>query len=83
MAKTDYKSIEEYHQNFSGDILQRLETVRSIAIEIAPDAEEIISYQIPAFKLGSKKYLIYYCAFPKHLSISGVLSEELLTHFKK
>ncbi len=82
MAKTDYKSNEEYHQNFSGDILLRLETVRSIAKEIAPEAEEIISYQIPALKLGAKKYLIYYCVFPKHLSISGVWSEALLEHFK-
>jgi uncharacterized protein YdhG (YjbR/CyaY superfamily) len=36
--------------------------------ENAPDAEELISYQIPAFKYHGM--LIYYSAYQKHVSVS-------------
>lgn len=83
MGKTDYQSIDDYHRAFSGDTLTRLDAIRNVVREVAPEAEEVISYQIPAFKLGSKFYLIYYCAFPKHLSLSGVWSEALLKEFEE
>ncbi|WP_126974138.1 iron chaperone [Gynurincola endophyticus] len=82
MAKTDYQSIDQYHEAFSGDISQRLQTVRELVHRIAPEAEEVISYQIPAFKIG-KKFLIYYCAFEKHLSVSNPWSDALLKAFEK
>ncbi len=52
MAKTDYQNIDEYHSAFPGEMQQRLQQVRSIIKKIAPEAEEVISYQIPAFKIG-------------------------------
>ncbi len=81
MAKTDYKSIDEYHNAFSGEALERMRQIRAVIREVAPAAEEVISYQIPAFKTG-KKFLIYYCAFPKHLTLSSPWSEALLRHFE-
>lgn len=81
MAKTDYKSIDEYHGAFDGDALERMKAIRELVHEVAPEVQEVISYQIPAFKLGDKFYLIYYCAFPKHLSISSPWTEEMLQEF--
>lgn len=83
MAKTDFKSIDEYHKTFTGDTLKRLQTIRELAHKVAPDALEVISYQIPAFKIGDKFHLIYYCAFPKHITISSPWSEIFLKEFEK
>ncbi len=81
MAKTDFKNINEYHSTFSGEPLKRMELIRELIHQIVPDAEEVISYQIPAFKLGGK-FLIYYAAFPKHISLSHPWSELLLKEFE-
>lgn len=81
MAKTDYKSINEYHQAFPEEISDRMQTIRELTHKVAREAEEVISYQIPAFKIG-KKFLIYYGAFEKHLTISHPWSEALLKKFE-
>ncbi|MFC7522914.1 iron chaperone [Parapedobacter sp. GCM10030251] len=80
MAKTNYQSIDQYHQAFSGESLARMQIIRKIIHEVVPDAEESISYQIPCFKY--KGYLIYYCAFPKHISLSHPYSDAFWEHFK-
>lgn len=80
MAKTDYQTIDQYHQAFSDESLARMQTIRKIIHEVVPDATESISYQIPCFKY--KGYLIYYCAFPKHISLSHPYSEAFWEHFK-
>jgi uncharacterized protein YdhG (YjbR/CyaY superfamily) len=81
MAKTDFKSIDEYHNNFSGETLARMQTIRQLVHQVAPVAKEVISYQIPAFKIGDKFYLIYYAAFAKHLTLASPWSEALLREF--
>lgn len=82
MAKTNYTTIDEYHSAFTGEGLKRLEQIRAIVKEIEPNAEEVISYQIPAFKTG-KQFLVYYCGFQNHTSLSSVWSEALLKKFEK
>jgi uncharacterized protein YdhG (YjbR/CyaY superfamily) len=81
MAKTDYKSIDEYHKAFTGEALKRMKAIRELVHKVAPEVQEVISYQIPAFKIGEKFHLIYYCAFAKHLTISSVWSNALLKEF--
>ena len=56
MAKTDFKTIDEYHKEFPLEIQERMQKVRQIVHQIVPQAEETISYQIPCFKY--KGYLI-------------------------
>ncbi|PPL00783.1 iron chaperone [Parapedobacter indicus] len=80
MAKTNYQTIDEYHQAFSGESLARMQIIRKIIHEVVPDAAESISYQIPCFKYHG--YLIYYCAFPKHVSLSHPYSDAFWEHFK-
>src|SRR5690606_7054476 len=80
MAKTDYRSVDQYHDAFSGESLARMQTIRKIIHDVVPDVEEVISYQIPCFKY--KGYLIYYCAFPNHSSLSHPYSEAFWEHFK-
>lgn len=83
MAKTDYKTIDDYNKVFSGVALQRMQIIRKLVHEIVPEVDEVISYQIPLFKIGKKYHLVYYCAFEKHLSISSVWSKAFLKEFQK
>lgn len=80
MAKTDFKTIDEYHGTFPEEVQERLQQIRKIVREVAPEAEEVISYQIPAFKIG-KKFLIYYSAHARHISLSSPWNEALLQTF--
>ena len=79
MAKTNYQSIDEYHNAFSPEVALRLQQVRNIIHDIVPEVEETISYQIPCFKY--KGYLIYYAAFPNHITLSHPFSPAFLQHF--
>ncbi len=80
MAKTDYQNIDEYHSAFPEEAQKRMQQIREIIKETAPEVQEVISYQIPAFKIG-KKFLIYYAAFENHISISSPWSQALLKEF--
>jgi len=80
MAKTDFKTIDEYHSTFPAEIQERMQQIRKIVKEVAPDAEEVISYQIPAFKY--KGFLIYYSAYAKHISLASPWSQALLQEFE-
>ena len=82
MAKTNYQTIDEYHQAFSGDVVRRMESIRALVHKIAPVVKEVISYQIPAFILGDKYRLIYYCAFKNHLTLSSPWSQAMLQEFE-
>lgn len=80
MAKTDYKSIDQYHLAFPADVVKRMQQIRNIIHKVVPEVEETISYQIPCFKYNG--YLIYYSAYTGHISLSNPFSQKLLEHFK-
>jgi len=80
MAKTDFKTIDEYQNTFPAEAQERMQKIRKVIKEAVPEAEEVISYQIPAFKY--KGYLIYYSAYAKHISLSSPWSEALLKEFE-
>ena len=55
----------EYVANFSAEIQERLENMRNIIKNAAPEADEVISYAMPAFKL--KGVLVYFAAYKNHI----------------
>jgi uncharacterized protein YdhG (YjbR/CyaY superfamily) len=59
------KSIDDYIALFSPEVQAILKRIRSTIRRAAPEAEEIISYQIPAFTLNG--VLVYFAAFKKHI----------------
>lgn len=81
MAKTDYKTIDEYHQSQPAELRERMQSIREIIHKTVPGVEEVISYQIPCFKY--KGYLIYYSAYARHISLSYPFSQALLKTFEK
>jgi len=58
-------STQEYINTFPPEIQQLLEQVRETIRKASPGAEEVISYQMPAFKLNG--ILVWYAAFKKHI----------------
>ena len=59
------RNVDEYIDGFSPEVQSILEKIRATIRQTAPDAEEIISYQIPAFTL--KGNLVYFAAFKNHI----------------
>ena len=61
------RSVDEYIAAYSPDVQAILRRIRSTIRGIAPDAEETISYRMPAFKLHG--ILVYFAAFTKHIGL--------------
>jgi len=59
------KTIDEYIAASSPDVQAILEKIRSTIRSAAPDAEETISYRIPAFTQNG--VLVYFAAFKNHI----------------
>lgn len=68
MATKKTASIDEYIAGFPMQTKTVLEQVRKIIKNTAPDAEETISYAIPAFTIN-KKYLVYFAGYKNHVSL--------------
>jgi len=65
MRKARVKSIDEYIEAFPPQVQDALQQLRETVRKAAPEAEETISYQIPAFKLNGN--LVYFAAFKNHI----------------
>lgn len=62
------QNVEEYIARFPAEVRSRLTKVRAAIREVAPQAEELISYNIPSYKLAGT-YLIYFAGFAKHIGM--------------
>jgi uncharacterized protein YdhG (YjbR/CyaY superfamily) len=60
-------TVDDYIATFAPDIQSILKKIRQIIRAAAPDAEETISYRMPAFKLNG--VLVYFAAFKKHIGL--------------
>ena len=80
MANTDFKNVDEYLASFPEGEREVLVAVRAAIREGAPEAAEVISYQMPAYKLHG--LLIYFAGFKHHFSLFCPQPEALLEAFK-
>lgn len=60
------KDIDEYIQIFPKEVQERLKKIREIIKELAPSAEETISYGIPTFVLKGYN-LVHFAAYKNHI----------------
>lgn len=73
MAQTQGpKDIDSYISQFPADVQKILERVRTTISQAAPEAKEIISYQMPAFNLHG--ILVYFAAWKNHIGLYPPLS---------
>jgi uncharacterized protein YdhG (YjbR/CyaY superfamily) len=73
MARPGVDSVDEYIVKQADEVRPVLQRVRRIIRKTLPDAEETISYQIPAYKRDGK-YVVYFAAFKQHWSLYPVTS---------
>ena len=71
--KTKITGVNEYIKGFPKEVQDRLELIRISIMHAAPDAEESISYGMPAYKLGGRA-LVYFCAFKQHIGFYALPS---------
>jgi len=64
--KKPYKNIDEYINGFPKETQELLKQIRMTIRQAAPEAEESISYGMPAFKMNGKP-LVYFAAFKNHI----------------
>jgi uncharacterized protein YdhG (YjbR/CyaY superfamily) len=63
--KTTFNTIDEYISSQSAEVQILLEQIRQTIKHAAPEAEEVISYQMPAYK--QQGILVYFAAFKNHI----------------
>jgi uncharacterized protein YdhG (YjbR/CyaY superfamily) len=68
MAKTDFKSVDQYIATHPGEVRAILRRVRSTIRKALPRAEERISYQIPAYRPHGGN-VIYFAGWKQHYSL--------------
>ncbi|MHB0960530.1 MAG: iron chaperone [Pirellulaceae bacterium] len=61
------KDIDEYIARFPAEVRGILEKVRATIRTAAPEAKEVISYQMPAFKQYG--ILVYFAAWKEHIGL--------------
>jgi uncharacterized protein YdhG (YjbR/CyaY superfamily) len=71
MAKTDAGLVDAYIAKQAIGAQPVLQHARRIIRKALPEAEETISYQIPAYKLDNQ-YVIYFAGWKKHWSLYPV-----------
>ncbi len=65
MAAARVESVEDYLARFPPPVRAKLEQLREAIRKAAPDAEEVISYQMPAYRLAGP--LVYFAGYRHHV----------------
>lgn len=73
-ANAGGSAVDAYISQFPPDVQAILQKIRTIARKAAPDAEELISYRMPALRMNG--ILIYFAAFKKHIGMFPPVSGE-------
>src|SRR5687767_4587803 len=60
-----FRNIDEYIKLHSGKVAAHLRQLRQVIRKEAPEAEETISYNMPAYKLNGS--LVYFAACANHI----------------
>jgi uncharacterized protein YdhG (YjbR/CyaY superfamily) len=63
-----FQNIDQYIKTFPESTQKILQKIRHLIQTTAPNAVEVISYQMPTFKLNGK-VLIHFAAYPHHIGL--------------
>ena len=78
------EDVDEYLRGLEEPKRSTLETLRRTILEIVPDAEQVISYKVPAFRVDDR-IVAGFAAFKDHLSylpFSGSVLPELASELE-
>ncbi|MEN9599316.1 MAG: hypothetical protein RL596_1635 [Bacteroidota bacterium] len=65
MEAKKYKTVASYIADFDGQARARIDELRKIIQSVIPDAEEVISYNMPSYKLA--KVVCYFAGYKNHI----------------
>ncbi|MET0391486.1 MAG: DUF1801 domain-containing protein [Chitinophagaceae bacterium] len=80
-ARPRFDTPDQYIKSFPADVQKILRQVQATLRKAVPGAEEVISYQIPAFKRNG--WIFYYSAYQNHFSLSCPPPFTVFDVFKK
>lgn len=66
MEKTTFRNVDEYLSQFEGVVREKLNQCRELILKTVPEADESLSYGMPAYKF-QKKPLVYFAGYQKHI----------------
>jgi uncharacterized protein YdhG (YjbR/CyaY superfamily) len=78
---TKFGTVQEYMSSLPKDAQSIIKSVRKAIAEAVPDAEEVISYNIPAFKYNG--WIFYVAAFARHYTLAFPPPFTVLKKFEK
>ena len=86
MKKKTFEDIDDYIAGFPKEMAVLLDQVRTCIHRAAPNAEEVISYNMPAFRYN-RKLLVYFAGFKNHIGFyafpsSNVAFNQELSRYK-
>lgn len=64
-APIKFKTVDEYHATFPASTKAKLQQMRSTIKKAAPKAEEVISYNMPAYRQDGM--LVFYAGYKGHI----------------
>ena len=79
VASIKFKTVDDYISSLPANKKKLLKELRKTVKTAAPEAEEVISYNMPALKLHGM--LVFYAAWQEHIGFYGT-SSSLLDTFK-
>src|SRR5690554_2492630 len=68
--KTKFKTVDEYINSHTEDVQKILNNIRKTIKSAAPQAEESISYNMPAYKFHGP--LVYFAVNKNHIGFYGI-----------
>jgi uncharacterized protein YdhG (YjbR/CyaY superfamily) len=78
MAMQKPNNADEYIAAFPADVQKRLQQIREVIKKAVPQALEVISYAMPAYKVNS--VLVYFAGWDKHIGFYP--GAGAIAHFK-
>ena len=73
------ESVEEYLSGYEGPIREKLDQIRAILKDVLPEAREVISYHMPAYR--TSEVLVYFPGAKNHPGFYP--TNTLIAEFKK
>jgi len=78
--------VDKYIKGFPVEVQERLNAIRKVILELAPQATERICMRIPTYDLNGK-WLVHFAGFEKHIGFypqpEGIIAfKEKLTDYK-
>ncbi|MDR0803429.1 DUF1801 domain-containing protein [Fluviicola sp.] len=61
-----FTNVDEYIREFEKETREKLEQIRNLIRKTAPEAVELISYGMPAYKVHGKP-LVYFAGYKSHI----------------